>query len=217
MLALYAFVKRIPFAKPRKLRLHTARAVLDAKTGDAEDKASLLVAMLRCCGFPARLRYIEMHGDVLHGLTNALDSVARPMLEVWWEGDWLATDTYIFDARYITAARSRLASQKLSWGYGLHVRGASLWDGRHSAFLLGPPEVSAPVSLGDIGVFHDPLEFVRSEACRSRFPRIARIMRWNVLTSSIDRAVTDLRTQADDDLRTAAQPQAQSGPVGQLA
>ena len=210
ILALYAYVKRIPFAKPRKLRLHTARDVLDATTGDAEDKASLLVAMLRCCGFPARLRYIEMHGDVLQGLTTAMPSVARPVLEVWRQDRWISTDTYIFDARFITAARKRMAKQGMEWGYGMHVHGESLWDGRHDAYLIGAPAVAAEVSMGDIGVFHDPLEFYHSEACRSRFPRIARLVRWNLLTASFDRAVSDLRAQSESDTRPPPEAEGQT-------
>jgi hypothetical protein len=199
MLALYAFVKRIPFAKPRKLRLRAAREVLDASTGDAEDKANLLVALLRCCGFSARLRYIEVDGCILQGLTTALPSVARPLVEVWRQGHWIATDTYIFDARYITAARKHMRQQHMEWGFGMHVHGDSLWDGRHDVFLTGSPELTAAVSLGEIGVFHDPLEFYRSDVCRARFPKVARLMRWNLLTASLDRAVTDLRAQAGVD------------------
>ena len=195
ILALYAFVRRIPFAKPRKIGLHKARTVLDAETADAEDKATLLVAMLRCCGIPARLRYVELDGVILQGLTTALPSVARPLVEVWRQDHWIATDTYIFDARYITAARRRMQQLRMEWGFGMHVRGDSLWDGRHDAFLTGGPELTAAVSLGEIGIFHDPQQFYRSAACRARFPRMARLVRWNVLTASLDQAVTELRAR----------------------
>src|SRR4051812_26038132 len=38
VLTLYAFVKRIPFASPFKMRLHTAREALQQEHGDAADK-----------------------------------------------------------------------------------------------------------------------------------------------------------------------------------
>ena len=199
ILALYAFVKRIPFAKPRKLRLRSAREVLDSRTADAEDRANLLVALLRCCGFAARIRYVELDGVILQGLITTLPSIARPLVEVWREGQWIATDTFIFDARYITAARKHMRQRHMEWGFGMHVNGDSLWDGRHDAFLTGGPELTAAVSLGELGVFHDPLELYRSAVCRARFPKIDRLMRWNLLTASVDRAVTDLRTQAGAD------------------
>ena len=62
VLALYAFVKRLPFSKPMKLALNTARNVLDRQRGDADDKATLLVALLRAIGFPARMHYIGLSG-----------------------------------------------------------------------------------------------------------------------------------------------------------
>src|SRR5207253_3685592 len=44
-LNIYSAVKRIPFAKPVKLRLRTAHEVLRAKRADAEDKATLFLAL----------------------------------------------------------------------------------------------------------------------------------------------------------------------------
>ena len=53
-LAIYGFVKRLTLSKRIKLRHRTARQVLDAGQGDADDKATLLVALLRAAGIPAR-------------------------------------------------------------------------------------------------------------------------------------------------------------------
>lgn len=77
----------------------------------------------------------------------------------------------------------------------------------------GGPEFTAAVSLGDIGVFHDPLEFYRSPACRARFPRIARLMRWNLLTASVEKAVTELRAEPDAGLPRRVSPNAGSSPA----
>lgn len=193
VLAIYRFVKRIPFAKPAKLRLKTAREVLDAQRADAEDKASLFVALLRAAGFAARLRYVELHGDILRGLTTAIASAARPVVEVWMDGRWAATDTYIFDAAYMSAARRRLSREGWEWGFGLHLRGDGLWDGLNDAYLTGTEEMAAPVSLGVLGVFHDPLDYVRSDICKSRYPRVARAVRWGMVAPAIDKAVRQLR------------------------
>jgi hypothetical protein len=196
-LALYRFVKRMPFTKPMKLRLHTARQVLDHGHGDAVDKATLLVAMLRIAGLPARLRYIELHGAILRGLTGAITSAGRPVLEVWTGKHWAATDTYIFDAHYVASAREQMRQRGWDWGYGMHVRGHGLWNGREDAFLTGDAATTAEISLGVLGRFHDPLEFVRSDVCRERYPRLARSMRWNLLARSMNRAVTELRAAGD--------------------
>ena len=193
VLAIYGAVKRIPFAKPVKLRLRTAHEVLRAKRADAEDKATLFIALLRAAGFPARLCYIELHGDILRGLTNAIASAGRPVVQVWLDGGWRSTDTYIFDAHYLAAARARLAALKWEWGYGVHRRGHTLWDGLSDAYLTGEAHVAPSISLGVLGWFHDPYDFLVSPVCSERFPRVSRAVRWNVLAPGMNRAVTVLR------------------------
>lgn len=193
VLAIYSAVKHIPFAKPVKLRLRTAHEVLRAKRADAEDKATLFIALLRVVGVPARLRYVELHGDILRGLTNAIASAGRPVLEAWLDGRWRSTDTYIFDAHYVAAARARLRAMQWDWGYGLHRRGDALWDGIGDAYLTGNEEMSGAISLGVLGVFHDPSDFQASPAYRARYPHVTRNMRWNVLAPGMNRAVSALR------------------------
>jgi len=201
-LAIYGFVKRLPFAKPFKLRLHTAREVIDAGRGDAPDKAVLIVALLRLVGIPARLRYIELRGDILRGLTTNIVSAARPMLEAWLNGRWVGTDTYIFDAVYMAAARQRLKDNDWEWGYGIHREGHSLWDGAAPAYLGGTPTAEDPMVLADLGVYHDPLLFISSDAYKNNHPRVGRAVQWNMLAPLMDRVVRDLR----DDIESAGAP-----------
>jgi transglutaminase-like putative cysteine protease len=200
-LAVYGFVKRIPFGKPVKLRLRTPREVIDAGRGDATDKAAVLVALLRLVRIPARLRYLELRGDILRGLTSNVASAARPMAEIWLNGQWVRTDTYIFDAVYMAAARQRLKDNDWEWGYGIHRNGQAVWNGVDPAWLGGMPTDQDPMVLEDWGVFHDPLEFISSESYRANHPRISRAMHWNMLAPLMDRVVRDLR---DDVQRPAA-------------
>jgi hypothetical protein len=193
VLAIYSAVKRVTFAKPVKLRLRTAHEALRVKHADAEDKATLFVGLLRAAGFAARLSYIELHGDILRGLTTAIASAGRPVVQVWLDDKWRSTDTYIFDAHYVAAARARLRALKWEWGYGLHRRGHTLWDGLTDAYLTGDEQVAAEISMGVLGWFHDPYDFLVSPVCRERFPRVARAVRWNVLAPGMNRAVTNLR------------------------
>jgi hypothetical protein len=193
VLAIYSAVKRIPFAKPVKFRLRTAHEVLRVKRADAEDKATLFVGLLRAAGIPARLRYIELHGDIIRGLTTAIASAGRPVVEVFVDDKWRATDTYIFDAHYVAAARQRLRALKWEWGYGLHRRGHTLWDGLEDAYLTGDSATAADISLGVLGHFHDPYDFLVSPVHRERFARVTRTVRWNMLAPKMNRAVTQLR------------------------
>lgn len=193
VLALYAFVKRFPFSKPLKLHLRTAREVLDAGKGDAIDKATLLVALLRAARVPARLHYVELRGLVMRGLTNSLTSAARPVLEVWVQDRWVATDTYIFDAGYMAAARQRLREQDWDVGYGIHRDGHAIWNGIDPAWVNAVGPQQDPMFLEDHGLFHDPREFVESPAYRRNHTRLARAMHWNVIAPSMERAIRELR------------------------
>lgn len=192
-LAIYRAVKRLPFAKPVKLRLRTAHELLRARHADAEDKATLFVALLRAIGVPARLCYVELHGDILRGLTRAIASAGRPVVQAWIDGAWRSTDTYIFDAHYAAAARARLRSLNWEWGYGLHRRGHSLWNGADDAFLTGDEHMAREISLGVLGWFHDPQDFLDSPVRRERFTRVPRAFRWNMLAPTMNRAVDRLR------------------------
>jgi len=51
-LAIYGYVKRLPFSRQFKLRLRGPRKVLEAGCGDALDKVGLLVALLRIVEIP---------------------------------------------------------------------------------------------------------------------------------------------------------------------
>lgn len=192
-LAVYGFVKRLPLSKRFKLRLRTAREVLDAGTGDADDKATLLMALLRAAGIPARLRYVELDGAMLRGLVSTVPRVARPLAEVWL-GRWVRTDTYIFDAGYMAAARQRLKDQGWASGYGIHVAGHGLWNGAGDAFLGGAPtesdamvrRVHAPVS--------DPQQALQRK--RSQYGRVARHLHWNVVAPHMGRVIRALRDEA---------------------
>lgn len=195
-LALYAFVKRIPFSRPFKLRMRTAREVIDAGRGDADDKAAVMIALLRAADIPARLRYIELRGEILRGLTSAVASAARPLAEVWLGGRWLRTDTYIFDAAYMAAARQRIKDQGWEWGYGIHRDGNTIWSGAGDAFLGGRPTHEDPMVLGDLGCFNDPLELISSPAWRSAHPRLPRAVQWNVLAPMMQKVVRQLREEA---------------------
>jgi hypothetical protein len=185
----------MPFAKSLKLRLHTAREVIDAGRGDADDKAAALIGLLRAAGVLARLRFIELRGEILRGLTSGVASAARPLAEIWLNGRWMRTDTYIFDAAYMAAALQRLQDQGWDWGYGIHRNGNAIWGGAGDAFLGGSPTEQDDMVLSDLGVFNDPLELMSSAAWRASYPRLPRAVQWNVLAPMMEKVVRELRQE----------------------
>lgn len=195
-LAIYGFVKRIPFAKPFKFRLRTPRQVLDAGRGDALDKVALLVALLRIVDIPARVRYMQLPGEMLRGLISHMTSAARPVAEIWIGGHWIATDTYIFDAAYMAAARQRLADHEWDSGYGIHRDGASIWNGVQDAFLTGEAVARENLSPAAQGAFDDPAGFVQSPMWRATHPALASTVHWNVMVPAMGKVIRELREEA---------------------
>jgi hypothetical protein len=196
-LAIYAFVKRLPYAKRVKLEYPKARHVIEQRSGDGDDKATLLVAMLRATGIPARIRYMEMKGIMLRGLvpSQTPPDAARPLAEIWLEGRWVRTDTYIFDASYVAAALRSMRSRGWKYGWGLHVEADLLWNGKDDAFLGGRATEEDPMLMRTLCVVSDPLELV-APAMRSngyRYRRSVRALQWNMLAPSMSRSIGRLR------------------------
>lgn len=194
-LAIYGYVKRLVYAKRVKLHYPTAREVLDARAGDGDDKATLLMALMRAAGIPARIRYMEMSGRMLRGLTHGRTPAARPLAEFWIESRWARTDTYIFDAAYVAAARERLNERGWDCGWGIHVQAQQLWNGKDDAFLGGVPPECDPMLVLQLCVVSDPLGLVTSAVERNgvRYRRAVRALQWNVLAPGMRRAIEDLR------------------------
>jgi hypothetical protein len=194
-LALYGFVRRLPLSARFGLRVRTAREVLDAGRGGAAEKATLLLAMLRIAGIPARIHYVTCGGELLRGIPGHLREADRPLLEVWLQDQWLRTDTYIFDAECMAAARQRLKESGWEWGYGIHVSGALVWNGFESAYLGGVPTECDLMVLREIGVVRDELDYRARTRLGSLPARIVRLAHWVLVAPFAERAWRRLRYQ----------------------
>jgi hypothetical protein len=195
-LAIYEFVKSLPYTKRVKLHYPTAREVLQWHGGDGDDKATVLIALLRESGIPARIRYMEMRGEMLRGLIpDTAIMAARPLAEIWL-GRWVRTDTYIFDAPYVNAARERLQRDGWERGWGIHINAPAMWDARNDAFLGAMPTEQDPMLLRPLCVVSDPLQLVAPDMRHKelRYRRSVRALQWNVLAPVMIRAIRQLRS-----------------------
>jgi transglutaminase-like putative cysteine protease len=112
-----------------------ASDVLQSKIGYCNTKATLLIALLRAAGIPARQIFVSIDSNILDGIvdtgTSALD---HSYTEVFLEGNWLATDAYVVDTRLAKSAKARLRRERKSFGYGMHVNGTSDWNAALPSF-----------------------------------------------------------------------------------
>lgn len=199
-LAIYAFVKRMPYAKRIKTEYPTAREMLERREGDGDDKVTVLMGLMRATGIPARIRYMEMRGIMLRGLVPMAKppDAARPLAEFWLDGRWVRTDSFIFDAAYLAAARRKLQENRWVCGWGMHIKAQVLWNGKDDAFLGGTPTEKDPMLIRTLCVVSDPLELV-APAMRAngyRYRRSVRALQWNVLAPTMSRSIRELRVSA---------------------
>jgi hypothetical protein len=175
-------------AHAREVRLRRSE-----HAGDAPDKATALVALLRLAGLPARLHYYLLRGEILRGITSTLASAARPVAEIWLDGHWVCTDTYIFDATYVAAARQRLKDAGWDWGYGIHTKAHTLWNGKDDAYLGGVAPDKDEMVISDFGVFDEPQAYVNSATYQNNHTRLTRAVHWNMLAPTMDKVARELR------------------------
>ena len=129
------FVKSLPFGCVAGFDHVPAAGVLKAGRGDCHTKGTLFVAMLRSVGIPARLRFVTLPSAFLKGIIDMPQgTITHAVAEVYLDGRWIQTDTYVTDTLLETRAAQLLSQVGCLAGYGIHVRGFHFWDGRHAAY-----------------------------------------------------------------------------------
>jgi hypothetical protein len=191
-LAAHAKVRAMPLAFRHQAKPATASAVLRRREGDAVDKATLLVALLRLGDIPARLLFAAPPAEALRGLPVDVCCGPRPMVEACIEGEWLRTDTFIFDERYVRAAHHRLHHKHRDAGYGVALSGAIHWDGTRNASVLGPDYAGADP---DQHRYNDAAEFARSLGLVQRVRHLGHWALWTGQRALLSRALHGLRSR----------------------
>ena len=178
------------FASPRQTRRTVARR--DAVGWYS--KAGLFQAMLRTAGYPARVRMIRIGPEMYRGLATSTQAFVLPVVEVWTGGRWVTTDNYVYDPRYLAAAREALYRRSWRSGYGIDLDGQFDWNGQDDALCMivprhqgqGPP----PQSLG---VYDDPLAFASQLKHSSGWRWAWLVARNRLMSMRMSRGVRRLR------------------------
>ena len=208
----HAIVRAMRLSFPRQSKPASASQVLRQRGGDAIDKATLLVALLRLCDLKARVLFVAPRTEALRGLPSDVCCLPRPMVEVCIDGNWLCTDTFIFDHRYIRAAHHRMRQKHRDYGYGVAARGDIDWDGKRSASVLGDEHLE---SFGSEATrFNDAAEFTRSMGLIERLTQMGRWMLWPRRSKELERAVRGLRSRQPGLLDSAAYASASVPALG---
>lgn len=164
-IALHDYVRdTIPFGFTRHFYNQRASAVLESRIGYCNTKSTLLKALLHSVGLKARQRFVDIHKDILRGFIDpGTPYVDHSFLEVYIEGRWVRTDSYIVDKALATRSKQRLIEEGRTIGYGVHVNGTSEWDGVNDAFSQFHNDGSfSALTQTDHGVFDDVAQYYRS-------------------------------------------------------
>lgn len=191
-----AYVASIPFHVPAFAAPKQSRRTLARREAVGwYSKAALFQAMLRTAGFPARIRMIRVDNHMFRGLAETNLNYVLPVVEVWTGGRWVITDSYVYDPRYLAAAREAVQRQGWRSGYGVHLDGQPAWNGVDDALVMIVPDRSqAGLPPEYLGVYDDPHEYAKHLKRSSPLRWMLMLARNRLMSIRMSRRVRELRS-----------------------
>ena len=204
---IHDFIKSLPFGCPTTGGHTPAATVLKSGRGDCHSKGTLFVALLRTSGIPARLRLVSLPGAFLRGILDVKeDSITHAIGEVYLNGQWIQTDTYVADAALEAQALAKLEAEGQLLGYGIHAQGRRYWSGLQAAHGQYADADPASLPLIDFGVHHDPQMFYASKPRLLDQNSWVTRAKWSIAARLINRRTQQLRMHAAGNAGTDRQP-----------
>lgn len=188
---IYEFVRdEIAFGYNRDDTLSASEVLRDGY-GQCNTKGTLLMALLRAAGVPARFHGFTIHNELQRGAVPgylfflAPDRIIHSWVEIWIDGRWLEIEGYIVDKAYLRQVQKRFADQCESFsGYGVATTCLKSPD---IEWTGGNTYIQKEGIADDFGVFSQPDDFYRAQGSnlsglrRLLFRYLFRhLMNWNV-------------------------------------
>ena len=194
---IHDYVKSLPFGCVAGFDHVPAGTVLRSGRGDCHTKGTLFVALLRCAGVPARLRFVTLSSAFLHGIIETPGTtITHAIGEVYLQDRWVQTDTYVADALLEANACMLLERQGRRMGYGIHADGCQGWDGLAHAHGQYTEMDPASLPVHEWGVAHDPEHFYSNQDHPSRnMGRLTRA-KWMLAAGLVNRRTQQVRQSA---------------------
>ena len=152
--ALHDYVRdAVPFGFSKPFYDMSASDVLRAGRGFANNKATLLIALLRGAGIPARHRFVSLSSGVLTGLMGTGGPyMDHSLVEVHLYNRWIAFDSFVTDRAFFKGAQALVGSDL---GFGIRRDGTVLWDGQSESYAQYHPDYE----VFDFGIYQDVGDF----------------------------------------------------------
>ncbi|HYW58777.1 MAG TPA: transglutaminase-like domain-containing protein [Polaromonas sp.] len=192
------YVASIPFNVPAFAGIRKTRKTLTHRPAVGwYSKAGLFLAMLRVAGFPARIRMFQVEPGFFQGMAKTRQQFVLPVVEIWIREKWVITDNYVYDPPYLATALEAVSRRGWRAGFGVHLDGQTTWNGIDDALIMFVPDRSkGPTPSQYLGVYDDPLEYLRQLKQASLSGWIWALMRNRIMSIRLNRKVRQLRVEA---------------------
>ncbi len=198
-LAVHNYVKSLPLAFSPDFLHIKASDVARLGHGDCHTKGILFVALLRALRMPARLRFVASPVAFLSGFVGAhTKSMSCALGEVFLDGRWRQTDTYVADDAFAREARTLLSLEHHFAGYGLHALGERHWEGLDDMHAHSSPADPDSLPMVDWGVGHDPEHFYAEKMHAPAHHSLQGRTQWLSGAAKINRKVKQIRQREYD-------------------
>ncbi len=200
--AICEYVASIPFNVPAFASMKRTRSTLTERRAVGwYSKAGLFQAMLRIAGFPARIRMIRVGHTMFRGLAHTRQAFVLPTVEVWTQGRWVVTDSFVYDPSFLAAAQEAVERRGWRSGYGIHLDGQTHWNGVDDAVVmiaLDPVRDSELRATQLLGIYDDPQEHSDQVRARSLLRWMIFLTKNRIMSIRMNRAVARLRRRSAD-------------------
>lgn len=191
--AAYDFVRELPFGY-NTTDDRSASEVLSDGYGQCNTKTTLLMALLRGLGIPARFHGASINKRLQKGLVRGLAyrlapaSILHSWAEVELDGKWVGLEGVILDSDYLAGLRQRVASSGPFLGYGVGTENLAdppvAWCGSDTS-------IQQTGVNRDYGVFSAPDEFYATHGVNLRGLRA--VVYRGVVRPQMNRRVAQIR------------------------
>ncbi len=193
-IAVHHYVKAMPFGIVPDFLRNKASDIVKLGYGDCHTKGLLFVALLRASSVPARLRFVTLSTRFLTGLIDTgSPTMTHALAEVYLDGRWVQTDTYVVDAELGREARALLQSKSMQLGYGVHALGDQTWGTRKDAHAQYNSADPSSLPVVDWGVAHDPAHFYADASHAALRHSFTVRMKWLLGAQIVNRKVQQIR------------------------
>ena len=188
---------QIQFAFPKEGDLVKASQTIETGQGQCNTKGTLLLALCKAAGLPARIHFSLIKKEIQRGLFTGLgyrlmpDAISHSWVEVEIEGEWRRLDSFINDEPFYRAAKHQL--QLDGWHTGYSVSCAS---GSSSAdFNIDEEQfVQMDAVVDDHGTWDDPADYYASDLYENR-PGFLKLLVYALMLGRVNRRVERLRSR----------------------